>query len=1090
MLSQILNFVFSFFPISALLYLAYRVWERKRTSAGFFHLFIALILTFIATFQTFILVLFFEYLYDYEVTIATIVFCIGLGFALRGIYKIAENISDEVNSEIKKIFKWIGFIALAFVIVYYIPIYFKIQRTFIWKVGGLFYGLNHILLWGIFNSIASISSLVEQLRNKAKILKVLSFYFLIEPLIYLTLVAFEVLPSWLFTTRMVMSAISVLLALFVVSFTMIFSLRYLNQVVSGVERVHPERIKLVTLRKIRSLVFTSIPFIGVLLFLQAFLIKKYIEFEVERYAMEKAKLLKSISNDLEFAIKSSFKILEELAQDKDVAEINLSALHSKYERAFRRFPDYVGNVSRVDEKGILRYTYPVDPKAIGRDVSYQEHNKKFLILKKPVVSSVFRAVQGYDAVVFEYPVFDSKGKFLGGVSCLIDVNKMLQHFSKIAGGGLDEFLVFSVNNGSVLFSSKTDLISQNFYDVIKKLVREDVRAIVQSEINSKDMNGLVLQGRHIWLRKINFAFSFAKIELIENDTETWAFVNLLDEPSLLKRFGYHLRVYGILFIASILIFAYLLFIYINSVKYSFTLEEEIVKQTNEIIESERKYRELANNPLVGLAIYDENGFKFVNSRLCEILGYESMEEFLKLSPFKIIHPDDREKWVGRAMKLLRGEFAPERADYRAFKKDGDIVYLTCYSKRVIFDGKPAVQTVIIDSTKEKMQENMIRHLQRVESIGTFTMGMAHDFNNILQIIVASAQMIDLKFQRGELKKEDLKKYIDNIISISNRGAELIKRLKIFTRKEIPNAEILDFERVIFNIVDVLKSLFPKFIEIEVKSDCAGAKVYGSRIEIQQALLNIAVNARDAIVEKKEKGMLNENGKILIEVCVKDITLEESEIFKVNPGKYVCVSVSDNGIGMDEKTKSRIFEPFFTTKRPEIGTGLGMSTVFGIVSSHGGFITVDSKPGEGTKVTFYLPVVSAEELSEVKKGAEEPGKKPAVMLVSENSNLKSKLKSFFESRGVQVLIGDDKVIAVKVLSENDENVGVILIDSKTQRLKLKDTIAELKILKPSAKLILLYSTPEASEIEGVEIFEDPENELDKLFELVKNEITIK
>ncbi|CUT04538.1 sensor histidine kinase, partial [Candidatus Chrysopegis kryptomonas] len=380
----------------------------------------------------------------------------------------------------------------------------------------------------------------------------------------------------------------------------------------------------------------------------------------------------------------------------------------------------------------------------------------------------------------------------------------------------------------------------------------------------------------------------------------------------------------------------------------------------------------------------------------------------------------------------------------------------------------------------------IRHLQRVESIGTFTMGMAHDFNNILQIIVASAQMIDLKFQRGELKKEDLKKYIDNIISISNRGAELIKRLKIFTRKEIPNAEILDFEQVVLNTVDLLRSLFPKFIDIEVRSNCAGVKVYGSRIEIQQAFLNIAINAKDAIVEKKEKGMLNENGKILIETCVKDITLEDADIFKVNPGKYVCVSVSDNGIGMDEKTKSRIFEPFFTTKRPEIGTGLGMATVFGIVTSHGGFITVDSKLGEGTKVAFYLPVVSIDEIPKVGQKVKEveKGTGATVMIICENQNLKSKLKSFFESKGVEILFADDKVIAVKVLNENSEKIGTILIDSKTPRLKLKDTIAELKILKPSVKIILLYSTQETSEIEGVEVIENPESEMEKLIELAR------
>ncbi|CUU03896.1 PAS domain S-box-containing protein [Candidatus Kryptobacter tengchongensis] len=1086
LLSQILNFVFSFFPTVTLVYLAYKIWDRKRVPSGFFQLFFALILTFVASFQVFILVLFFEYLYDYEASIATIVFWIGLIFALWGINKVGENISQNLSEEINKIIKWVVFLSLVFLVFYYLPIYFKIQRTLIWKVGALFYGFSSVSLWGIFTSIALIAGMVPEMRSKANVLKILSFYFLIEPLIYLTFVAFEVLPSWLFTARMLMSAVSVVIALYVVFFTLLFTLRYLNQIISGVERVYSGRIKLVSLRRIKKFVLTSIPFIGILLFLQAFLIKKYIEFEVERYAREKEKLLRSVGNNIEFALNESFKILKDLSEDKDVIEINIPMLHLKYARVFPRFPDYIRNVSRVDENGILRYTYPVDPKAIGRDVSYQEHNKKFLMLKKPVVSSVFKAVQGYDAVVLEYPVFDSKGKFRGGVSCLIDVEKMLEHFTKMTGGGLDEFLIFSVNSGSVLFASNYNFVGGNFYDVLNKLVRSDVKSLVAGEINSSSSNGTVIVGRHKWLRKINFAFSFVRFELLDDNTEAWAIVNLIDEENLLKRYGYHLQVYYILLFASLLILGYLLFIYFNSVKYSFDLEEELDRQVRVVFDSERKYRELADNPFVGLAIYDENGFISVNRRLCEILGYE-LDELMKLTPFDFIHPEDRDKWVERAIKLLHGEYAPERTSYRAIKRDGSIAYLVCYSKLINHGGKPAVQTVIFDATKEKMQEDMLRHLQRVESIGTFTMGMAHDFNNILQIIIASAQMIDLKAKKRELKSEDLVKYIDNIISISNRGAELIKRLKIFARKEIPNAEIVDLGQIVLNSAEIMKSVFPKFIEIEVKIDSEGIKVYGSKTEIQQALLNICVNAKDAIIEKKEKGLLDGPGKITIEVSVKNISLEEAEIFKVSSGKYACISVVDNGIGMDEKTRERVFEPFFTTKKPEIGTGLGMSTVFGIVSSHGGFIRIDSKLGEGTKVEFCLPLVDeiSQKVAVSVESVKKVDKKSAVMIVSEKNDLREKLIEAMRGAGFEVLCSEDKVIAVKMLSENLDKVDLILINSKTQRLKLKDTIAELKILKPDVKIVLLYSTPETEGIDGVEVLEKPEDQITRIFENLKN-----
>ncbi|MFN3134477.1 MAG: PAS domain S-box protein, partial [Candidatus Kryptonium sp.] len=651
MVSQLLNFVFSFFPLATLTYLAYKIWERKRVPAGFPQFFLALVLTFISSFQTFLLVLFFEYLYDYEASIATIVFWIGLVFALWGISKVGKEISRDLSDEIKKVIKLIVLFSLVFTVVYYLPIYFKIQRTLIWKVGAAFYGLNSASLWGMFTLIALIADMAPEMKKKANVLRISSFYFLVEPLIYLTLVAFEVLPSQLFTARMFMATISTMLALYVVYFTLFFATKHLNQVVSKVERVYSGRIKLSSLRRVKVFILTSIPFIGVLIVLQTLLIKTFIEFETKRYADEKVKLLTSIGNSVQFSIRKSFEILEELSKDENVIKINIPALHSKYEIAFLRFPEYIRNASRVDEKGILRYTYPVDPKAIGRDVSYQERNKRFLILKKPIVSSVFRAVQGYDAIALEYPVFDQKGKFVGGVSCLIDVEKMLRHFSDMARGGLDSLIVFSVNTGDVIFAKDFEFIGKNFYDVLNKLVRSDVKSIVMDEINSSSSSGIAIQGRHKWLRKINYAFSFAKFELLKDDTEAWAIVNLLDEENLLKRLGYYLQVYYFMFFGSLLILGYLLLVYFNSLKYSFDLEEEIDRQTEKIFESERKYRELADNPVVGLAIYDENGFIFVNSRLAQIFGYE-LDDFLKLTPLEIIHPEDLDSWKKRTLKIL------------------------------------------------------------------------------------------------------------------------------------------------------------------------------------------------------------------------------------------------------------------------------------------------------------------------------------------------------------------------------------------------------------------------------------------------------
>jgi PAS domain S-box-containing protein len=796
--------------------------------------------------------------------------------------------------------------------------------------------------------------------------------------------------------------------------------------------------------------------------------------------------LENTARYVEIEIRGIFEKLQVLSHDPDVVRINIPLIHSKYEKVLRQLPNYIGNIGRVDEKGILRYTFPYDAKAIGRDVSYQKHNIRFLLHRKPQVSSVFKAVQGYDAVALIYPVFDSKGEFKGGVSCLIDVKKMFWHFSELTKAGLDEFFVASLSDSSILFAGNLDFIGRNFYDVLNELVRSDVKWQIKSTFDSISYGGFALKGRHKWGRKINLAFSFAKIEPLREDTEKWVAVNLIDEQSLLYRFSYVFILLGILVASAMIIFLYLLYVYFSSIRYSFQLEDELDKQAWEIIESERRYRELSDNPIVGLAIYDENGFIFFNRRLPEILGYD-VESFKNLKPSDFIHPDDRDEFIKGFRQVLNGEIASRKSLFRAIRKDGGIIYLVCHSKRIIHEGKPVIQTVIFDVTKEKIQEDIIKHLQRVESIGTFTMGMAHDFNNILQIIVTSAQMMDIKISSGKVSKDELKKYIDNIISISNRGAELIKRLKIFVRREIPSAEVFKFDEVVLTTAEILRAVFPKFIELEVKANTGNVKIYGSKIEIQQALLNIAVNAKDAIVEKIEKGVKDYRGKVVIETCIKDVSTEEAETLKVNPGKYVCVAVVDNGIGMDEKTKSRIFDPFFTTKKPEIGTGLGMSTVFGIISSHGGFINVDSKLGEGTRVEFYLPVAEVEETVPVVEEEVDSKKKEvksAIMIISEDVGLKTKLKSIFESLGFGFLFPGDKVVAVKMLKENFDKVDLIFIDARKPRLDLRTTVAELKILKPKVKIILLYPAPEDEDIDGVEIIRNPDVELENLLKLTK------
>lgn len=292
--------------------------------------------------------------------------------------------------------------------------------------------------------------------------------------------------------------------------------------------------------------------------------------------------------------------------------------------------------------------------------------------------------------------------------------------------------------------------------------------------------------------------------------------------------------------------------------------------------------------------------------------------------------------------------APTTFKIKLLTKDGK-EKIALANNAVITDENNEAKYIIatgIDITEKELLEEHLMESQRLQSIATLVTGLSHNFNNILVGVVGYAGLLRIKLSSIDHKDiNELLKYVDTIEDSANKASELIRHLAAFSKKAEFRTEETNLNDIVTDLIDMIKPIFPKFVTIESQLQDGLYKITADRNKIQQAVLNICLNARDAMPE---------GGRLLIETCNKDIIKPEHTLQKL--GKYVLIRISDTGQGMDEETKRRVFEPFFTTKGLLHHTGLGLSIAYNTVKNHRGYITVESEIGKGTTFTIFLPAV--------------------------------------------------------------------------------------------------------------------------------------
>lgn len=475
--------------------------------------------------------------------------------------------------------------------------------------------------------------------------------------------------------------------------------------------------------------------------------------------------------------------------------------------------------------------------------------------------------------------------------------------------------------------------------------------------------------------------------------------------------------------------------------------------------SEERYRSQVQSAVYGLYRSSAKGkFLDVNPALVEMLGYDSPEELYALDMARdlYVNPEERKRYVDEFSKAER--IAGIETHWK--RKNGKAITVRLSGRGGMkYPGEPeSFEMICEDVTERRALEEQLMHSQKMEAVGRLAGGVAHDFNNLLTVIKGYSELM-----LNELTTKDpMHSEVEEILRAAERAASLTRQLLAFSRRQVLEPKVLDLNAVIGNMQKLLKRLLGEDVELRVALDSSLGHVKADPGQVEQVIMNLAVNARDAMPR---------GGKLTLET--RNHVIDETyarEHATVLAGRYAMIAVSDSGIGMDAETASHIFEPFFTTKEMGKGTGLGLSTVYGIVKQSGGYIWVYSEPERGTTFKIYLPIVEASHpdadgakpvLTPTYRGTE------TVLLVEDEDGVRALIKEVLQRHGYKVLDTSNGGEALLACEQHESEINMLLTDVVLAQVSGTELARRLAPLRPKMKVLFISGyTEEAIIHQGV------------------------
>jgi two-component system cell cycle sensor histidine kinase/response regulator CckA len=457
---------------------------------------------------------------------------------------------------------------------------------------------------------------------------------------------------------------------------------------------------------------------------------------------------------------------------------------------------------------------------------------------------------------------------------------------------------------------------------------------------------------------------------------------------------------------------------LDAVAYAVSIAVERARDEQSLREAEAKYRTLVERLPIGTYI---NSFGtrlrplYVSPELVGMLGYD-LEEWNEADFLSgIIHPDDRERVLEQVVRTH--ELAvPFADDYRLRGADGRWVWVHDETIPVLDDdgNRLFLQGFMLDITERKHLEEQLLHAQKLEAVGRLAGGIAHDFNNVLTAISGYAEFLIARLSEGDPRRADA----EEIVRAADRAAALTRQLLAFSRRQVLQPRELDLNAAIGNLERLLGRLAGDDVELTTELEPNLVVVRADPGQIEQVILNLAVNARDA---------MDDGGRLVLKTQTVVVELGDERL-ELDPGRYAALTVADTGQGIADEIRPFLFEPFFTTKEQGKGTGLGLASVYGIVKQSGGNVRVESAPGEGAAFTVYLPEAAAA-VSVLATADEVPpeGDGETVLLVEDHELFRGLVKEVLSRAGYLVLEAESGAEGLRLLEETGGRVDLVLTD---------------------------------------------------------------
>ncbi len=502
----------------------------------------------------------------------------------------------------------------------------------------------------------------------------------------------------------------------------------------------------------------------------------------------------------------------------------------------------------------------------------------------------------------------------------------------------------------------------------------------------------------------------------------------------------NVNLYVVFLIASIVLFIFAWAIIATIILFQrrrYVVEQEKLEV---IKESEERYRRFFEEDLTGDFIMSPEGtIHYCNPAFASIFGFESVEEVLRENYASFFPQPEQFKAF---LKLVKTQRQLEYHEIELKRRDGGPLYII---ENIIgaFDetgNLTEIRGYLFDNTDRKLLEKQLLHAQKMQSIGNLAGGIAHDFNNILSIIMGHTSLL----QQDTRELPHLYESVKAISQATERGAHLVDQILTFARKADVVFEAVNINKIIEELYQLLSGTFPKTIIISLQLSPQLPTVRADQNQLHQAFLNICMNARDAM---PQGGTLTLTTRTISSERIK------ARFPKAKDIDYVWVSIADTGIGIDEEIRKNLFEPFFTTKVRGRGTGLGLAVVYGIVTSHYGFVDVESELGKGSTFHFFFPTTTEQHpLSKSVAPPTTSSGTETILIVEDEEMLVDLLKTIFTANGYRTLIAHDGEEAVRIYKEHYREIDLVFTDAGLPKMSGWEAFQEMEKINPEIKAV--------------------------------------